>query len=736
MRRTGKALYTLYSVIGKTARSAYWSNYCSRKRGKNLDPSQLENYKKNCKDVMFHKYKEPTLAYPTILWNDTAPAATAQAATAPALTAAEMVKQQEEAVKLFQPLNAMVDQIETAIKAETNLSTAPNIKNQLPDLLEVLKDKNKTERELRNKKIFTEIQGKIKEKQKTKDVSQEKAEMQKYMARITTLLVSQYAEMAPFIQGLNENPSAPNDAVLQQLSFVFKSAPEILELISDYRCFLRFQTMEVQTYDALNFDDFKILKVMKNYEDNLIETSRNQENMTQFMAIMKTYPTDEVLSKHLHLIQGEDIERIDNYRNYLYQLKGQAQPQSIQVLIDASSSKPPEDEEEDDDDEDEEEAARIAAAALKADEEAKIVALSTELRNCYLVDDRGHDARPPEWSLGHKIVQSFDGGYEYVGDEKWTDLAKKVTVYHIENTADVKLLVARREPVNLFGRGPDTHYDSANYTSFLEKIEKTNIPTTYKNENNSMSAYSYMWDNGDKEHLPPNFAMYIETPISNEFNNEQHKQNIKVLNCIGYAFDDKCQPDYKYFIDSQTNDFKEGKKEMYERKIYDIFQFIFTCVHQKNIKTLAMSYIGGAAFSGLYPGNEPEYRIVFLKKFGEFIQNNPDIDKGLEIVIVGCERDYTMREFAKEFTKKCRELGFANVVCPGPQHRDVPALCFYLQDKNEHTLYVNAWDPHSIVGNGNENDRSLDGFFGRTTAMAFLSLPCFNPHIQYFNLGA
>jgi hypothetical protein len=43
------------------------------------------------------------------------------------------------------------------------------------------------------------------------------------------------------------------------------------------------------------------------------------------------------------------------------------------------------------------------------------------------------------------------------------------------------------------------------------------------------------------------------------------------------------------------------------------------------------------------------------------------------------------------------------------------------------TLYMNAWDPHSVVGNGNEADGSLDGWFGRLSDLAFLCTPATNP---------
>ena len=51
------------------------------------------------------------------------------------------------------------------------------------------------------------------------------------------------------------------------------------------------------------------------------------------------------------------------------------------------------------------------------------------------------------------------------------------------------------------------------------------------------------------------------------------------------------------------------------------------------------------------------------------------------------------------------------------------------------TLYINAWDPWSMVGNGNANDASLDGGFGKSTAMAVLAWPFTNQKITYAKMN-
>jgi hypothetical protein len=61
--------------------------------------------------------------------------------------------------------------------------------------------------------------------------------------------------------------------------------------------------------------------------------------------------------------------------------------------------------------------------------------------------------------------------------------------------------------------------------------------------------------------------------------------------------------------------------------------------------------------------------------------------------------------------------------------KDVPnVVC---EKRLENILWTNAWDPWSIIGNGNSKDNSLDGWWGRSTAIAVLGWPVSNPFIEY-----
>lgn len=59
-------------------------------------------------------------------------------------------------------------------------------------------------------------------------------------------------------------------------------------------------------------------------------------------------------------------------------------------------------------------------------------------------------------------------------------------------------------------------------------------------------------------------------------------------------------------------------------------------------------------------------------------------------------------------------------------------LIFKIDSKKiDKTLFINAWDPFSIIGNGNANDNTLDGYFGRITAMSVLGWSMTNPHVKF-----
>ena len=52
----------------------------------------------------------------------------------------------------------------------------------------------------------------------------------------------------------------------------------------------------------------------------------------------------------------------------------------------------------------------------------------------------------------------------------------------------------------------------------------------------------------------------------------------------------------------------------------------------------------------------------------------------------------------------------------------------------ETTLFCNAWDPQSYIGNGNSMDDSLDGFMGRYSNLSVSSNMLLNKNITFTHL--
>ena len=211
--------------------------------------------------------------------------------------------------------------------------------------------------------------------------------------------------------------------------------------------------------------------------------------------------------------------------------------------------------------------------------------------------------------------------------------------------------------------------------------------------------------------LAPNFAVYMRALFTSK-TNSLHKPFFRhVINCIGYAFDVTDQPDFQVLADPYR------EPEMV-RRVTDIFRLVFACGRNlDNCTSVCLCYIGGGAFAEKFPG---DYRSVFLQALNNV--SLKDVAHFSEISIMGIENEFmtslgeaVRKTVTTRFKKKCNLLG------------RIPDIFIGRKDM----LFMNAWDPHSIVGNGNKCDDSLDGYFGRYSDMAYMSLPAVNPFMLH-----
>jgi len=254
------------------------------------------------------------------------------------------------------------------------------------------------------------------------------------------------------------------------------------------------------------------------------------------------------------------------------------------------------------------------------------------------------------------------------------DYARSVTVYYRsgDDVEDVKRMATEREPVNIaMGRRYNEHQLQQHFGY-------------------SRGAYQ----RSTETHLMPNIAIYCRTPIRGT---GAQKARVHVINVVGYAFDSTSQPDYKYFFPLAAN--SDKWHELVDR-MQQVWRFAFECARRKSLKRVFLADVGGGAFSTYLERASPGYAALKRASLPPVMEEYKDI---VEVRQLPRIPDWVFSEEGQRLL--------------------------------EDSLLMNAWDPWSMVGNGNAADNSLDGFWGRCTAMAVLCWPKTNTQMQWESVG-
>ncbi len=266
--------------------------------------------------------------------------------------------------------------------------------------------------------------------------------------------------------------------------------------------------------------------------------------------------------------------------------------------------------------------------------------------------------KPPSWATE-------------MSNDCFENFSKQSLVFYSScNKNIIKKLLNNREPTNIYMK------------SLFNKIQIKN-DFDYK-----ISYYTEYFQKFNK--IAPNIGVYTFTPIFYENN----YINCHIYNAIGYAFDNNKQPDYLYF-----KKYNFDKLILINRYI-NIMEKIIKCAKIKNLNTILLSLFGCGHFAGLYPdGQENFIRYVYIKAL-DFIYNKyTDINF---IIMGGNNFKHLFENYNIEFNN----YFFPNIIST----IDINNI-----------LIVNSWDPHSIAGNGNSSDKSLDGYIGRYSMIGRLS---------------
>lgn len=257
------------------------------------------------------------------------------------------------------------------------------------------------------------------------------------------------------------------------------------------------------------------------------------------------------------------------------------------------------------------------------------------------------------------------------------------------------------------------NYDKEAFLQCLYYRELVNITMEKQYQHPFDSGYTKYYNATRK--LAPNFSIYararmcrhadITRFLSKEdqvFLQRKDSLDVHVINVIGFAFDDERQPDYRYF-----QPFDESKMEELKTLLKNIFRMIFACAKQFGVQTIWLSNFGGFAFAEHFKNAENKHigRAAYLQFYLQCF-DEVRVGETFTIHVLGVKHDEFFSEMKNRF--------------PDCQMNKIPEAL------NDTDLFVNAWDPHSMVGNGNVGDDSLDGYFGRHSDLWWRCHPSLN----------
>ena len=293
---------------------------------------------------------------------------------------------------------------------------------------------------------------------------------------------------------------------------------------------------------------------------------------------------------------------------------------------------------------------------------------------------RNRNNGPPFWVKNYIL---HDEGKTFIED------CKKSTVYAVNLDLDkVKKLTTQRDIVNIAMKRP---------------FDKKKLLNLFKYKNGIYGTEGY-------QNL--NISIYCHTPFIQKKNYKKEQFNlnnkIHIISVYGLALDSKKQPDYIYL--NKMKKIEERKKYVYN--IYKtIFIQVLQCAVDKNLNEIIFTGVGLGFFNQLSKKLKIETKQIFIEILSDYIKIFKEKNKKLMFGY---------------YTKKLKTISNKNQL-----KFDILDYPFENMIEKQNTLYVNAWDPFSLVGNGHFNDNSLDGNVGAQSAASILCWPITNKYINY-----
>ena len=238
-------------------------------------------------------------------------------------------------------------------------------------------------------------------------------------------------------------------------------------------------------------------------------------------------------------------------------------------------------------------------------------------------------------------------------------------------------------------------------------------------------------DRDSRLSMPPQVGIYQVTPIFRNAvgfggclrgRNARVRPDTKIINVmsvIGVGLDSPAQPDYQYFANA-AGVVRDERKAALRQRIRDMLILVVRSAKHKRMRYVYLCEVGCGVFAGK---NEALVRDMFYDELKAVlaVEDAHGAANRLAFGMLGVSAD-----------RLKSAIGGRRVI----RHDSLPVERVFVPDgilsmDREHLkscLFVNAWDPHSGVGNGNSADDSIDGSFGRCTYLGVLARPEVNYH--------
>jgi hypothetical protein len=304
----------------------------------------------------------------------------------------------------------------------------------------------------------------------------------------------------------------------------------------------------------------------------------------------------------------------------------------------------------------------------------------------------------------------------YIQSQDFVNHASSAKVYFNGSqlaVEDAKAAIYRREPVNI---EMEQLYDKGLLKGFAQQQLGIEYECSAYNDKVLKKA------NGESfSALPNTVAVYSETFLWSTPGDEGSKKKVACLSLPAPALDTDQQPHYAYYMSSGELNQQHYRQEM---------AFLASCVVKAAIdnqdsfemrRVIIPRYGQSAFINALSPKDRQLAHQIYYETLSEalnkYAKELADVDvRIIEYVQQSGEGERVKREIEENFRKCGCEVGVI--------------IADILEVAQDGDLIVNAWDPHSMPGNGNDGDRSLDGVMGMGTAIGLTQAPHLNAHLR------